>query len=116
LHKSIESRAFNEMKHAEILIDRILFLEGTPLVSNLNKIHIGADVEAQLRNDLASELTAAKMYNAAVLACMQARDNGSRELLEHILEDEEKHIDWLEAQLDQISQMGLQNYLVGQMS
>lgn len=116
LHKAVEERAITEMKHAEKLIARILYLEGTPIVSQLNKIRIGADVAAQLRNDLESELGAVKMYNDGIQLCLEKHDNGSRELLEDILEDEENHVDWLEAQLDQIEQMGLQNYLSQQVA
>ena len=114
LHKAIESRAIQEMKHAETLIARILFLEGVPVVSALNKINIGANVETQLRNDISGEVNASKMYNAGVQLCVQEADNGSREILEDILKDEEEHTDWLEAQLDQIAQMGLANYLTRQ--
>ncbi len=114
LHKAIEGRAITEMKHAEKLIARILFLEGIPVVSQLNDIYIGADVEAQHRNDLKAELGAVKAYNEAVQQAAAAGDNGTRELLESILKDEEDHVDWLEAQLDQIAQMGIQNYLVEQ--
>jgi bacterioferritin len=114
LHKKIEHRAIEEMKHAEKLIARILFLDGRPEVSRLNDLHIGADVESQLRNDLASELGAQKLYNDAIKLTMDVGDNGTRELLDGILKDEENHIDWLEAQLDQISQITIQNYLVEQ--
>jgi bacterioferritin len=114
LHENFEKRAIEEMKHAEKLIERILFLDGTPIVSNLNPIHIGADVETQLRNDLTSELDAVKAYNESVAAALQLGDNGSRELLESILKEEEDHVDWLEAQRDQIAQMGAENYLVEQ--
>jgi len=114
LHKAVESRAIQEMKHAEMLIGRILFLEGVPVVSTLNKIHIGADVEAQLSNDLSGENNAVKMYNDGIQICVEAGDNGSRDLLEGNLKDEESHIDWLEAQLDQIAQMGLPQYLAQQ--
>jgi bacterioferritin len=116
LHEKVEKRAIDEMKHAEKLIARILFLEGTPIVSNLNRLHIGADVEAQLRNDLNGEIDAIGSYNAGIQIAVEAKDNGSREMLEDILKDEEKHVDWLEAQLDQIEQMGIQNYLVEQTS
>ncbi len=115
LHKAIEKRAIGEMKHAEKLIERILFFEGTPIVSKLNKITIGPDVEAQHKNDLAAEEAAVKAYNEGVRLAAEAGDNGSRELLESILKDEEEHADWLEAQLDQIKQMGIQNYLVEQL-
>ncbi len=114
LHKAIEKRAIDEMKHAEKHIGRILFLEGMPIVSKLNPIHVGPDVPAQLKNDWAAENTAIKAYNKAIRQAVELGDNGSRELLESILKDEEVHIDWIEAQLDQIKQMGLQNYLVEQ--
>jgi bacterioferritin len=116
LHEAIEKRAIGEMKHAEKLIGRILFLEGEPVVSRLNKIHIGATVEAQLKHDLEAEAGAIKAYNEGIRLCLELGDNGSRELVEDNLEDEEGHLDWLEAQLDQINQMGLQNYLLGQLS
>ncbi len=114
LHKAIEKRAIDEMKHAEKHIGRILFLEGTPIVSKLNPIHVGADVPAQFKNDWAAENGAIKAYNKGIRQAVELGDNGTRELLEGILKDEEVHIDWIEAQLDQIKQMGLQNYLVEQ--
>ena len=114
LHKSIEKRAIDEMKHAEKLIARILFLEGTPNVGKLNKINIGADVESQHKNDQKSEQMAIRAYNESIGMAVEAGDNGTRELLEGILKDEEDHLDWIEAQLDQIRQMGIQNYLVEQ--
>jgi bacterioferritin len=114
LHELIEKRAIDEMKHAEKLIGRILFLEGTPIVSRLNEIHIGAAVDKQFANDRNAEETAIKAYNRAIRQAAELDDNGTRELLEEILEDEEAHVDWLEAQLDQISQIGLENYLAEQ--
>jgi len=114
LHEKVEKRAIEEMKHAEKLIARILFLEGLPVVSNLKKINIGATVEAQLKNDLAAEAGAIKDYNDGIRLCLELGDNGTRELIDANLHDEEEHLDWLEAQLDQINQMGLQNYLLGQ--
>lgn len=114
LHEAIEKRAITEMRHAEKLIGRIIFLEGIPIVSKLNPLHIGGDVETQLRNDLASEIGAVKMYNDGIRLAVEQGDNGTRALLEAILHDEEDHVDWLEAQLDQIAQMGIQNYLVEQ--
>ena len=116
LHEVTEKRAIDEMKHAEKLIGRILFLEGQPIVSELNKINIGALAEAQLKNDLAAETGAIKAYNDGIRLCLELGDNGSRELIDANLHDEEEHLDWLEAQLDQINQMGLQNYLLGQLS
>jgi bacterioferritin len=114
LHEAIEKRAMEEMRHAEKLIARILFLDGRPIVNNLAKVTIGADVAAQHKNDLAAELGAVKAYNEGIRLTVEVSDNGTRELLESILKDEEDHIDWLEAQLDQIEQMGIQNYLVEQ--
>ncbi len=115
LHDAIEHRAIEEMKHAEAVIDRILFLEGNPTVSVLNKITIGSSVEVQLRNDHSAESDAIGAYNSGIRLCLESADNGTRELLEDNLEDEERHIDWLEAQLDQIEQMGIQNYLTEQL-
>jgi bacterioferritin len=116
LHKAIEKRAIDEMKHAEKLIGRIIFLEGTPVVSRLKEVHIGQDVAGQLENDHAAELGAVKAYNGAIRQAVETGDNGTRDLLESILGDEETHIDWLEAQLDQVKQMGIQNYLAQQVS
>ena len=114
LHKKIEERAIQEMKHAEKLIARILFLEGRPIVSSLNKINIGAEVPAQHQNDWTAEDGAIKNYNEGIRLALELGDNGSRELMDSILKDEEDHIDWIEAQLDEIKQMGVQNYLVEQ--
>ena len=114
LHEKVEKRAIDEMKHAEKLIARMLFLEGVPVVSNLKKMNIGATVETQLKNDLAAEAEAIKAYNDGIRLCLELGDNGTRELIDANLHDEEDHLDWLEAQLDQIAQMGLQNYLLGQ--
>jgi bacterioferritin len=114
LHAVMQKRAITEMKHAENLIERVLFLDGRPTVSKLNAIHIGADVEAMHKNDLASELDAVAHYNEGIRLCAQAGDNGSEQLLKTILKDEEDHVDWLEAQQDQIRQMGIQLYLAEQ--
>ena len=114
LHAAIEKRAIDEMSHAEKLIARILFLEGIPLVSSLNPIRVGKDVLTQFQNDAESEYGASKMYNDSIQLSFNLKDNGTKELLEDILKDEEVHIDWLEAQMDQIGQMGIQNYLVEQ--
>ena len=114
LHKAIEKRAIDEMKHAEKLVARILFLEGQPIVSSLNKINIGSQVEGQHANDWTGEDQAIKAYNEGVRLATEVGDNGTRELFESILVEEEGHIDWIEAQLDQIKQMGIQNYLVEQ--
>ena len=114
LHTMIEKRAIDEMKHAEKLIARILFLDGRPIVSNLNKVHIGAEVPKMHDNDRLAEESAIHGYNESIRLAVEVEDNGTRELLESILKDEEAHIDQLEAQLDQIRQMGAQNYLVEQ--
>ncbi len=114
LHEAIEKRAIQEMKHAEALIARILFLEGKPIVSELKKIHIGADVESMHKNDWGAERDAIKSYNEGLKIAAQVGDGGTHELLKGILKDEEDHIDWLEAQLEQIGQMGIQIYLTEQ--
>lgn len=114
LHEVVQKRAIDEMKHAEKLIARILFLEGIPIVSQLSKIQIGPDVARQYDNDLKAELAAVKDYNADIRLAEEASDQGTKELLISILKDEEAHIDWLEAQLEQIKQMGIQIYLTEQ--
>jgi bacterioferritin len=114
LHELVEKRAIDEMKHAERLIARILFLEGTPVVSRLGAVHIGSDVEKQFARDAEAEVQAVKAYNAGIARAHEMGDSGTRELLESILEDEERHIDWLEAQLEQIGQLGQPNYLAEQ--
>jgi len=111
LHRAIEKIAIDEMKHAEKLIGRILFLEGMPTVSKLNAMNIGKDPRQILANDLAAEGDAVPSYNAAIALANEVHDSGTRDLLQHILEDEERHSDWLEAQRDQVAQMGLENYL-----
>ena len=111
LHKKIEERAIQEMKHAEKLIARTIFLEGTPHVTKLNKINLGADVAKQLANDLKSEMGAIAAYNAAIHLADKVADAVTRELLEDIAEEEDAHIDWLEEQHDQIKQMGVELYL-----
>lgn len=114
LHSMIRKRSIDEMKHAEKLIARILFLDGKPIVSNLNKMNIGKEVSEFHANDHSAEEDAIRGYNESIRLAMELGDNGSRELLESILKDEEEHIDLIEAQLDQIKQMGVQNYLVEQ--
>jgi bacterioferritin len=111
LHDKIQKRAIEEMKHAEKLVGRIIFLEGLPIVSNLNKMHIGADVPKMFANDHEAESGAIKSYNAAILVCGDAQDFATREILEHILNDEDRHIDEIEATQDQITQMGIQVFL-----
>jgi bacterioferritin len=112
----IEKRAVDEMKHAEKHIGRILFLEGKPVVNELNKIHIGENVENFHKNDWDAENGAIRAYNESIKIAVELGDNGTREMLESILKEEEDHIDWIEAQLDQIKQMGIQVYLAEQIS
>lgn len=116
LHESVEKRAIDEMKHAESLIGRILFLEGIPIVSTLKAIHIGDKVEKQLDNDWQSEFEAIQAYNESIKLACSVNDHGTEQILKSILKDEEDHIDWLESQKDQIEQIGIQNYLAQQMS
>jgi len=116
LHEAIEKRSIDEMKHAEKLIERILFLEGKPVVSKLNPMQIGEEVKAILENDLKAEVDAVKAYNASIKLAGGESDFGTREVLEGILKDEEDHIDTLESQLDQIQQMGLEIFLAQQLS
>jgi bacterioferritin len=110
----IRKRSIDEMKHAEKLITRILFLEGRPIVSNLNKINIGYEISIIHENDRIAEDMAIRGYNESIRLAMELGDNGSRELFESILKEEEGHIDVIEAQLQQIKQVGVQNYLVEQ--
>jgi bacterioferritin len=111
LHEVAEKRAIDEMKHAESLIERILFLEGKPIVTELKAIHIGEDVEKAIKNDTKSEAEAIAAYNKAINVAGEYNDYGTRELFEKILKDEEAHIDVLEAQSSQIEQMGIQVFL-----
>lgn len=107
--------SIGEMKHAQILIDRILFLEGVPEIARYDVIRVGSDVEEQLANDLQLEMGGVKHYNHAISVCVQHNDNGSREIIEPILTESEEHVDWLETQLDLIKKVGLENYLQSQM-
>lgn len=106
-----KKESIDEMKHAEILIERILFLDSTPNMSDYFKINIGDSVQRQFENDLALEVEAVARLNRGIKTCLEAGDGASRELLEHILQDEEHHIDWLEAQLHMIEEVGIENYL-----
>lgn len=111
LHDATKKHAIDEMKHAEYLIERILFLDGSPSMATLNPLKIGANVKAQLDNDLAMELGAVAAYNAAIKVCAEAGDAASRELFERLLHDEEGHVDWLEAQIHLASEIGMERYL-----
>ena len=114
LHHEIRKHSIGEMKHAEEVIERILFLEGVPNVQRLWKINIGETVPEQLKVDLALELDAVKRLNEGIEACRAADDNTTRLLLEKILNDEEEHIDWIEEQIELIAQVGAPNYLAQQ--
>ncbi len=114
LHKHFEKRAIDEMKHAEMLIGRILFLEGLPVVSNLKKITIGDVVDVQLSNDHHSEEDAIKSYNAAIILAGDVKDYATQDFLQGILNDEDKHIDGIEELQDQIKQMTLPVFLTTQ--
>jgi len=111
LGKTIQKRAVEEMKHAEKLIGRIIFLEGIPIVSDLKKISIGADVPKMFASDHGLEAGAIKSYNAGILVCGEARDYATREILESILNDEDRHIDGIEEVQDQIQQMSIGIFL-----
>src|SRR4051812_20009561 len=115
LGKLAKKESIEEMVHAEKCMERILYLDGTPNMSDYFKINIGRTLEEQLKNDLELEYAAVKRLNEGMRICEDQHDNGSRDLLEHILLDEEHHIDWLEAQLHAVSEMGIQNYLAQQL-
>jgi len=111
LAKFIKKQSIDEMKHAEELIERILFLDGTPNLTEPMQLTIGQNVKAQLESDLKLEIGAVGMYNNAVKVARDEGDNASRELFERLLKDEEEHVDWLEAQLHQIKEVGYERYL-----
>jgi bacterioferritin len=111
LHKAIEGQAMDEMHHAEWLIERILFLEGMPVVSKLNPMKIGASVKDMILNDAEAESGAVAAYNAGIRLAHEVSDQSTAELLTKILKMEEGHIEWAERQRAQISQMGLESYL-----
>ncbi|MEA2464763.1 MAG: bacterioferritin [Acidobacteriota bacterium] len=114
LHRIIRKHSIGEMKHAEEVIERVLFLEGVPNVQRLGKINIGETAHEVLKSDYALELEALPRLQQGIELCRELGDNNSRHLLEDILHEEEEHVDWLEAQLGLIEQVGLQNYLTQQ--
>ena len=114
LHSIVRKESIEEMKHAESLIERILYLGGLPNVQKLDKINIGETVKEQLVSDLALENLAIPRLNKGIEVCREENDNGTRHLLEGILRNEEEHVDWLEAQLELIDQVGEENYLAQQ--
>jgi bacterioferritin len=114
LWKHVREESIEEMKHADILIERVLYLEGIPNVQRLSKINIGQTVPEQLKLDLEVERQAIPRLNTAIELCRSLGDNGTRHLLEEILESEEKHVNWLEAQLSLLQQVGEPQYLAQQ--
>ncbi len=114
LYHVLWEESLGEMKHAEQVVERILFLEGIPNVSGYDKIMVGSTVKQQLENDLGLEQAALTVLHPGIKTCLEAADDASRELLEHIVVDEEKHVDWIEAQLHKIEEVGYENYLAQQ--
>ena len=115
LAKITRKESIEEMRHAEALIERILYLDGAPNMTELFPLRIGTNVKQQLENDLAVEYEAVPRLNKAINTAVEAGDNGSRDLFEKILVDEEHHVDFLEAQLHMIQEMGYENYVAQQM-
>jgi len=111
LAEVIRKESIGEMKHADELIERILYLEGVPNMQRLGKVRVGETVAEQFKLDLALEVEAVKLVNKTIELAVSVHDNGSRELLEEILTDEEEHVNWLEAQHELIRQVGIENYL-----
>ncbi len=107
----IKKESIDEMRHAEALIERILFLDGIPIMTEAMQLTIGSNVQAQLESDLKLEINAVAMYNRFVQLARDEGDNASRELFERLLRDEETHVDWLEAQVHQIRELGYERYL-----
>ena len=114
LWRKVRAESIDEMKHADRVIERLLYLEGLPNMQRLAKVHVGQTVSEQLKLDLESEKAAVRMLNEGIELARTQGDNGTRELLESILADEEEHANWLEAQLTLIAQVGEQNYLAEQ--
>jgi len=110
------SESMDEMRHADKIIDRMLFLDGEPNMTRYEKIAAGKDAKAMLKADLGLELNALETLQQAIATTFEQNDHVTRELFEHILADEESHVDWLEAQLEQIETMGIENWLVTQKS
>jgi len=114
LSEYIKKQSIGEMKHAEALMERILFLDGTPTMKPLD-LTIGKNIQEMLQSDLDLELSAVGQYNAAIQIAVAEKDNGSRDLFVALLKDEEEHVDWLEAQMHQIKELGYERYLTMQM-
>ncbi len=111
LGELIQKQSIGEMKHAEMLIERILFLDGTPNLTKHMELAVGANVKEQVESDLNLEIEAVAMYNRAIETARQESDNASRELFERLLKDEEEHVDFLEAQVHQMKELGYERYL-----
>jgi bacterioferritin len=111
----IKKQSIDEMKHAEALIERILFLDGSPKLGESMTLTVGQSVKAQIESDLKLEIGAVAMYNASAKLAAEGGDHGSRDLFVRLLKDEESHVDWLEAQLSQIKELGAENYLAQQL-
>jgi bacterioferritin len=107
----IKKQSIDEMKHAEALIERILFLDAAPALTELLHLTVGANVKEQIESDLKLEINAVAMYNKSIQIARDEGDNSSRELFERLLKDEERHVDWLEAQIHQIKEIGYERYL-----
>ncbi len=114
LWNKVRAEAIDEMKHADQLVERVLYLEGMPNLQRLGKVMIGETVPEQLKVNLELERQALERLRGGVTLCLEEGDHGSRDLIEKIIVSEEDHVDWLEAQLDQIEQVGVQNYLAAQ--
>lgn len=114
LAQVLHKESIDEMKHADALIERVLFLEGLPNVQRLGKVNIGQTVPEMLKNDYAVELVAIPLLNRSIATCRDVGDHGTQDLLRHILEAEEEHVDWIEAQLELIKQVGEAHYLAQQ--
>lgn len=113
LSQYVKKQSIDEMRHAEALMERILFLDSAPNMQPL-ALSIGQDVKAMIESDLKLEINAAAMYNEAIRIAVENKDNGSRDLFVRLLKDEEEHVDWLEAQLHQIKELGYERYLTTQ--
>ena len=111
LSKFIKKQSIDEMKHAEKLVERIVFLDATPTLTGPTQLKVGKNVKEQLASDLELELGAVKMYNHAVKLSRDEGDNASAEMFEDLLKDEEEHVDWLEGQMHQIAEIGYERYL-----
>ena len=108
---NIKKQSIDEMKHAEVLIERLLFLDATPSLTEPMQLTVGQNVQAQIESDLKLEINAVAMYNRAIRVSVDEGDNASRDLFERLLKDEEEHVDWLEAQLHQIKEIGYERFL-----